>query len=514
MNIEFRSGGDAAFYAVLGAEAIDERVNIRVQSLARRLEGTLGITDLIAGYWNLLIEFDPRLTTQARLEAVVTDQLSMLEQSNEPQREIVIPVRYDGTDLLEVSRLTGLSPLEIARVHSARTYRVYALGFTPGFAYLGSLEKSLHVPRLSVPRSTTPAHSVAIAGAQTGIYPMASPGGWRVIGNALRRVFDQTRTSPFLLRAGDTVRFVNTPDAPLEAEANEVTQSDAGDGIPTFAVLEPGLLTSVQDDGRQMVGHYGLGRSGTLDSRSSHLANALVGNVPSAATLEISLRGPTLTVLSPALVALAGGGVSLRLNRRDTPLNQSLTVKPGDRLAFPHAPHGSRAYLAVRGGFDAPLIYGSRSTDLRSGIGGQRLIAGKVLHRIETRAAGRAGFAFAPYSPARAVTTLRVSKGPQVALFPSSAWQTFQNATYVVTSGDRMGLRLSGPTLEATRFEIVSEGVPVGSVQVNSSGLPMLLLADRGTLGGYAKIAVVQQRDLHKASQLRPGDSLRFQLED
>lgn len=514
--LEFRSAGDAAFYAVLGAEAIDERVNARVQSLARGLAGTVGITDLIAGYWNLLIEFDPHLTTQSKLEVIVTRRLSATTESLGPRgaEEVVIPVRYDGADLLEVSRLTGLTAAEVARVHSQRPYRVYALGFTPGFAYLGSLDQRLYVPRLSVPRSTTPAHSLAIAGAQTGIYPLASPGGWRVIGNALRRVFDPTRLEPFLLRAGDSVRFVSRPDGQLEGEAGERDRAAAQSAIPTFAVLEVGLLTSVQDDGRRMVGRYGLGRAGALDSRSSHLANALVGNDSSAATLEISLRGPTLEVLEAALVAVTGGGVSLRLNRRDVALNQSVLVKRGDRLEFPHAARGARAYLAVRGGFDAARVYGSRSTDLRSGIGGQRLTAGAVLHRVETRGAGRAGFAFAPFSAPPRVTTLRVSKGPQASLFPSSAWQMFQNAPYVVTSGDRMGLRLDGAALQAERFEIVSEGVPIGSVQVNSSGLPMLLLNDRGTLGGYAKIAVVQQRDLRKAAQLRSGDALRFRLED
>ncbi len=511
--LEFRSAGDAAFYAVLGAEAIDEGVNSRVQSLARQLEGTLGITDSVAGYWNLLIEFDPHLTTQAALEIIVARRMSTFELTFEAREEIVIPVRYDGADLLEVSRLTGLPAAEIARVHSGRTYRVYALGFTPGFAYLGSLDAALHLPRLSVPRSTTRPHSVAMAGAQTGIYPLASPGGWRVIGNALRRVFDATRLEPFLLRAGDTVRFVDRPDGQLEGAANEVTPSAAGDGISTFAVLEPGLLSSLQDDGRRMVGRYGLGRAGALDSRSSHLANALVGNDSSAATLEISLRGPTLEVLAPALIAVAGGGVGVRLNGQGVPLNQSIAIKQDDQLEFPHAPHGARAYLAVRGGFDAPLVYGSRSSDLRSGIGGQRLSAGAVLHRLEAKGTGRAGFAFAPYSPARDAITLRVTRGPQAALFPLKSWQTFQNAMYTVTSGDRMGLRLAGPTLEAERFEIVSEGVPVGSVQVNSSGLPMLLFNDRGTLGGYAKIAVVQRRDLPRAGQLRSGDAVRFKLE-
>ena len=515
MNVEFRSGGDAAFYAVLGSEAIDEAVNNRVQALARSLEGTIGITDLIAGYWNLLIEFDPLLTTRARLEAIVSQRLSSAPEIFEHHgAEVVIPVRYDGTDLLEISHLTGLSTAEVARVHTGRTYRVYALGFTPGFAYLGSLAEVLHVPRLGVPRSTTPAHSVAIAGAQTGIYPLASPGGWRVIGNALRRVFDPTRLQPFLLQAGGNVRFVDSPDGQLEGAANEVTHSDIQNGIPVFAVLDPGLLTSVQDDGRQMVGRYGLGRSGALDSRSSRLANRLVGNPSGAATLEISLRGPTLEVLDSALVAVTGGGVSGRLNGQGVPFNQSFNVKCGDQLEFPHAGQGARAYLAVRGGFGAPQLYGSRSTDLRSEIGGQRLAVGAVLQRFEPRDAGRAGFAFTPFSAAQPVTTLRVNKGPQASLFPSSAWQTLLNATYVVTSGDRMGLRLDGAMLKAERFEIVSEGVPVGSIQVNPSGLPMLLLNDRGTLGGYAKIAVVQQRDLPKAAQLRSGDPLRFRLEE
>ena len=284
--LEFRSGGDAAFYAVLGAEAIDEGVNARVQSLARWLEGTLGITDLIAGYWNLLIEFDPRLTMQSQLEAIVTQRLSALEQTVQHQRaEIVIPVRYDGAELLEVSRLTALSPNEIARVHTARTYRVYALGFAPGFAYLGSLESVLHVPRLSVPRTVTPAHSLAIAGAQTGIYPQASPGGWRVIGNALRRVFDPTRTSPFLLQAGDSVRFVSSPDGQLEAEAGEVAPSNAGDGIPVFVVLEGDGEVELGDD------RYPL-RPGCVVARppGSGIGHALIGGAGGMTYLAYGTR--------------------------------------------------------------------------------------------------------------------------------------------------------------------------------------------------------------------------------
>jgi KipI family sensor histidine kinase inhibitor len=508
--LEFISGGDAGFYIALGPEGIDAGVNARVHALARALEGTPGVTDLIPGYWNLFVEFDPLLTARARLEHIVRTLESKLEGAAFVGREHVIPVRYDGADLEAVAELTGLPTTEIIARHTSSPYTVYALGFTPGFPYLGTLEPALHVQRLAVPRAHTPAHSVAIAGAQTGIYPLPSPGGWRVIGSALRRVYDPHRAQPFLLEPGDRVRFQAVERGDLEPSTP--APDAALEGVPLFRVLETGLLSSVQDAGRRMVGRYGLARAGALDPRAAHAANALVGNASDAPVLEFALRGPTLEVLEPAVLALAGGGVRVVLNGHDLELHKSFTVRRGDHLEFPSVANGVRAYLAVRGGINGALRFGSRNTDLRAGLGGMRLEAGDVVHRLEAAPrAVRAGFAWTP--PAlEGIAVLRVTPGPQAALFPPEAWRTFLKSTYRVSSGDRMGVRLEGARLEATRFDITSEGVPVGAVQVNSSGQPMVLLNDRGTLGGYAKIAVLARSSLGVAAQLRPGARVRFAL--
>ena len=510
LELSFREGGDAGFYACFGNEEISEPVNSKVHALAAAMIGVPGVTDLIPGYWNLFVEFNPNLTSRTVLEVAVRERVSSALPAPTSPREVVIPVRYDGTDLTDVMRLTGLTRDKVVALHTGRAYTVYALGFTPGFPYLGTLDKRLHVPRLETPRSTTPANSVAIANGQTGIYPMESPGGWRVIGTALTRVFDPARLEPFLLSAGDTVRFTESQTS-SESEIPETRGQIADEtGIPTFRILEPGLLSSLQDEGRRFVGRYGLARAGALDIAAHHRANALVGNLKSAASLEMTLRGPKLEVLSDTVIAVAGGGVSIQLNGSSLPLHTSFAVKHGDTLTFPHASHGARAYLSVRGGFAAQTVYSSSSTDLRAGLGGVQLEAGVTLRRLEASAV-RAGFSLEPFRP-YGDAVLRVTPGPQADLFPREAWAALTSGAYRVIAGDRMGLRLEGAALPASRHEIVSEGVPVGSLQVSPNGQPMLLLNDRGTLGGYAKIAVVETTDLPRAAQLRTGDGVRFRL--
>jgi KipI family sensor histidine kinase inhibitor len=524
-DLRFVDGGDAGFYVCLGEEGISQPVNARVHALAAALEGTTGVTDLIPGYWNLFVEFDPDLTSRTKLEREIRKRLS----SALPEavgREVVIPVRYDGADLPDIETLTGLTRAEIIQLHSSRAYTVFAVGFTPGFPYMGTLDERLRVPRLATPRATTPRNSVAIANLQTGIYPMPSPGGWRVVGTALEDVFDATRDEPFLLCAGDRVRFepqpspgTRSPRATLSRKPGEgqiSPQRNQGEGKAVARILEPGLLSTLQDFGRRMVGRFGLARAGALDAYSHRVANALLGNHPDAPTLEMTLRGVTLEVLEDSVFAVAGSGMRVLRNGSSVPMNSSFAMRRGDRLAFPPevstGARGVRSYLAVRGGFVGQSVYGSQSTDLRAGLGGARLEAGMILHAREARPI-RGGRRFATFDSSLEEMVLHVTPGPQAQLFPLEAWRALTSTSYRVLTGDRMGLRLEGAALNAERFEIVSEGVPVGSLQVPSSGQPMLLLNDRGTLGGYAKIAVVKRADFKRAAQLRSGDRVRFRLE-
>lgn len=188
----------------------------RVVALVRALrEAKLtGLRDLHPGYCSLLVTFDPLLLDPELAEEEVgriADRETPLVEAADRERVVEIPVCYDeefGPDLAEIARVQGLSPAEVARLHAAAEYRVYFLGFAPGFPYLGGLPEALATPRLSAPRRRVPAGSVAIAGRQAGIYPFTTPGGWRILGRTPLRLFRSDLPRPALLTAGDRVRFV------------------------------------------------------------------------------------------------------------------------------------------------------------------------------------------------------------------------------------------------------------------------------------------------------------------
>jgi KipI family sensor histidine kinase inhibitor len=176
------------------------------------LEGIRGLLNLHPAYASLLVEFDPRLRSHEEIEALVRERLDQeaAHPAADAPRLVEIPVRYGGDcgpDLGDVARHTGLSPERVVELHSSAEYVVYFVGFAPGFAYLGGLPPELATPRLPAPRKHVPAGSVAIGGNQTGIYPIVSPGGWRIIGHTSLKLFDPESSDPTLLKMGDRVRF-------------------------------------------------------------------------------------------------------------------------------------------------------------------------------------------------------------------------------------------------------------------------------------------------------------------
>ncbi len=212
--------GDSAILVEFADEIRDD-MNDRVHAIAQLVRDSLHaprsmlhspITDLIPAYSSLLVCYDPRAVSFSEMHDAL---IHLLTQSpthpTTPSRTIEIPTRYGGEfglDLEFVARHNGISEEEVMRLHASVTYRVYFLGFVPGFAYLGSVPEQIAAPRLPTPRARVPMGSVGIAGRQTGVYPLESPGGWRIIGRTELRMFDATRESPSLLRAGDRVRFV------------------------------------------------------------------------------------------------------------------------------------------------------------------------------------------------------------------------------------------------------------------------------------------------------------------
>lgn len=217
-----RWSGDTLILVEVGTEmALD--VNARVTALASRLveARVRGVRDVVPAYASVGVHVDPRRFDQAALEAAVETHADDARRPS-ASRVVEIPVRYggdDGPDLDDVAAFAGCTPDEVVRRHAAGRYHVYMLGFLPGFAYLGGVDPSIGMPRRSSPRPVVPPGSVGIAGAQTGVYPYASPGGWQLIGRTPVAMFDPARETPALLAPGDTVRFVPIGDAEWQSLA-------------------------------------------------------------------------------------------------------------------------------------------------------------------------------------------------------------------------------------------------------------------------------------------------------
>lgn len=203
--------GDSAVTIVFGSERSSQLLR-RIHSAAHSLANTKipHVEDIVPAYLALTVFYDPVQTTYeeiAKRLLAACDRKSQTRVEPVSAREHRIPVQYDGIDLEAVAATTGLQAEEVAARHSGRTYTVDLLGFVPGFAYLSELDTSLQLPRRAQPRPRVPAGSVAIAGAQTAVYPLDTPGGWHIIGTTQTMMFDATRDQPALLTPGDTVRF-------------------------------------------------------------------------------------------------------------------------------------------------------------------------------------------------------------------------------------------------------------------------------------------------------------------
>lgn len=286
-----------------------------------------------------------------------------------------------------------------------------------------------------------------------------------------------------------------------------------------FKVVAPGLLTTVQDLGRPGFQSIGVTESGAVDSYALRLGNWLLLNTEDAAALEVSLLGPTLQALRTTAVCVTGADLGACLNDEPLPLWAAVKVVPGDRISFSGPRRGCRAYLCVAGGFDVPPVMGSRSTDLLGrlgGLDGRALRAGDLLpvgrpSRPTAALAGRrVPDPFVPDYPDE--LTARVVLGPQDDFFTPAGIQALLTGTYTISpQSNRMGSRLDGPAVEHSRgADIISDGMPLGGIQVPPSGQPIVLLQGRQTMGGYTKVATVISPDVGRIGQLCPGDRVRF----
>lgn len=277
------------------------------------------------------------------------------------------------------------------------------------------------------------------------------------------------------------------------------------------------MLTTVQDLGRNGYQSQGFSVAGVMDVRSFKIANLLLDNPENEAVLEFTLIGPTLQFTSDTIIAITGGDFQPTINGEPAPMYTALYMKRGDILKFGSARTGSRGYIAFSSYLDIPVVMGSRCTNLKSKIGGYK---GRKL-KDEDYIGFRIKRRYLPYFLSRKLdldefdeeeVTLRVVMGPQDDMFTKQGIHTLLSETYTVTSDfDRMGCRLEGPFIASKNgSDIISDGIAFGSIQVPAHGKPIVLLADRQTTGGYAKIATVATVDIPKMVQRKTDHKIRF----
>jgi biotin-dependent carboxylase-like uncharacterized protein len=287
--------------------------------------------------------------------------------------------------------------------------------------------------------------------------------------------------------------------------------------MASIIIQTPGLLTTVQDSGRYGYQRYGMPVAGAMDLFSYQLANYLVGNKPESACLETTFTGPEIIFTEPGTIAICGADMDPAVNGKSISLNKTISVNGGDRLTFSGLKNGCRSYIAFAGGLNVPLLMGSRSTYLRGKIGGfegralkagDELPLGKITGKIRIKEIP--GKLIPRY---QSFQTIQIIPGPEIKRFEREAIQYFLTSEYKVSEqSDRMGYRLSGHPLnqQLPNTGIISSGISSGTIQIPGDGQPIILMADRQTVGGYARIANVASIDLTLIAQLKPGDCIHF----
>ncbi len=280
-------------------------------------------------------------------------------------------------------------------------------------------------------------------------------------------------------------------------------------------ILSPGPLSTLQDLGRFGYMKSGFSQNGAMDAHALQIANILVGNSRSEGAIEMTFMGISAEFDTDAVIAVTGADMQPKINGENIKTYTACQVKKGDVLSFGMASEGMRAYLAVAGGFDVEKKMGSISTNMKCKMGGyfgRRLMTGdEIFLRRGTRLIDKDSRTCAADCYSECIT-VRVMLGPQDDCFTKEGKKMFLSATYTVSDkSDRMGIRLEGEAVEsAGGVDIISDGIVFGSVQIPASGKPIIMMSDRQTTGGYAKIATVISVDLPLLAQARPGSQIKF----
>ena len=280
-------------------------------------------------------------------------------------------------------------------------------------------------------------------------------------------------------------------------------------------VLKPGFQSTIQDLGRNGFSHYGISKSGAADDLSIRLGNLIVGNNENAASIEITLVGGEFKFDIDYKIVLTGSKFAAMIDNKSIPFNEIVKISANQTLSIGQTMEGARCYLAVKGGIDVTNVFSSKTTHLTSKMGG---IDGRALIKDDQLMIGKSMTGVAPivYNNILDInmSKLLIIKGIQENYISKLTWKKVLNQEYKVSNlSSRMGIRLEGESLNLeNNNEIITEGVPLGAIQLPRSGNPIISFVEHQTTGGYPKIANVISSEMHKVGQLKPGDKFKFEL--
>lgn len=503
--------------------------------------------EIIPGLDSLIVQlkFSSENPSLVRKQAI--EELEKLEREFSKQRNRKsqvhnkhrIQVCYHpdvALDLISIAKACKLSTEEVVRLHKESLYTADILGFMPGFTYFSGLNPKLRLPRLNSPRPSVPKGSVAIAELQTAIYPRATPGGWNIIGRSPNTLFDIQKNPPGLFMAGDQMEIEEISldkfhELDHVQSAQEILRSAQANSINSarIEVLQAGTFSSIQDNPRENLSHWAVGPGGACDLDSLHLANALVGNLPETAAIEMTSTGPTLLFHEACCIAWVGATCEGIVDGQRIPGNRPVWLAKGSTLKFSSLHPGFRSMLAIGGGLALPHILGRAGSHISADIGPKRLEKGDVLLIGDAKAPLNSPFLKSlytpgllpsfpkwhirsPFLPTESVTQIQCLPGPHLSFLQAKDQESFWSTVWSVSNqSNRMGVRLQSDfKLKKDLPHIPSQAITFGTVQFPPSQEPIVMLAEHQTTGGYPRLAEVIRADLVKLAQLKPGSKIQL----
>lgn len=518
---------------------ISEPINDLVIALYKhlQLQPIMGVKDVIPAYHTLTLVFDSSLLKQ------VNDVFEWMKQQADVaiascnwqqtiEHEVVeIPVCYDtafGLDIVAMAADKGISIDELIQRHIARQYRIYCIGFLPGFAYMGNVDDVLATPRRQAPRTAVKAGSVGIAGVQTGVYPLQSPAGWNIIGETPLQLFDANRAEPVLLKMGNMVQFkpISLSDFLLEKNKPSDVKTSTTATSNGITIIKQGIADSIQDLGRFGYQQFGINPTGAMDVVAAKVANFLVGNAATEAVFELHFPASVFQFNEDVLIAFSGADFSATINDEAIPINTPIIVAANSILKFTKLVSGTRCYLAVSSGLAIEKWLGSYSTHLKANAGGccGRLlqkgdvigVANNLLLKTHLQEKSLAILQWQAdvaelYKDANHI---QIIAGNEYPLLTEASADLLTASSFVITAkSDRMGYQLHGIPLQLNQpLSLISTAVSRGTVQLLPSGELIVLMADHQTIGGYPRVAQVVQIAMPKLAQLQAHQRINFTI--